>query len=142
MGISRFMTLVRKLTNQSCFLFCSYNVNRPLSCLSCSHPRPTNCTDSVLDSLFVSPIFFFFYLFLAAFIYLGLSPCSDPSCLVRGWMYSTFLARQEKAILYHCHIWRKVFSPKGKLACNYNVLAAPNILHKIYSILFLTFMSL
>lgn len=36
----------------------------------------------------------------------------------------------------------RYFLPKGKLACNYNVLAAPNILRKIYSILFLTYMSL
>ena len=39
MGISRFMTLVRKLTNQSCFLFCSYNVNGAQSRPSCDHPQ-------------------------------------------------------------------------------------------------------
>lgn len=41
MGISRFMILVRKLTSQSCFLFCSYNVNEAPSCLSCNYPKHT-----------------------------------------------------------------------------------------------------
>lgn len=51
-----------------------------------------------------------------------------------------FFPRQEKPILYHCHIWGKVFSPKGKLPCNYNGLVfSPNILHQIHSILFLDF---
>lgn len=110
-GISWFMTLVRKLTNRSCFLFCSYNVNRPPSCLSCSHPRPTNSTDSVLDSLPVSPIFFFSYLFPAVFIYLGLFPHSDPSCLVRGWIYFSCLTG-ESYTLSLLHMEKGIFSQR------------------------------
>lgn len=60
MGISRFMTLVRKLTNQVCFLFCSYNVNGAPSCPSCNHPRPPNCTDGGLDPLsFSFPVYLY-----------------------------------------------------------------------------------
>lgn len=94
MGISRFMTLVRKLTSQSCFLFCSYNVNGAPSCPSCNHPSPTNCTDSGLDSLsfFLSLTFSFSCLSPAAFIYslplsVSLSLSTAPPCLVRGQIY-------------------------------------------------------
>ena len=75
MGISRFMTLVRKLTSQSCFLFCSYNVNGAPLCPSCNHPRPTNCTGSGFVSLYLSYSFSLFLsvFFLTSFFFLSLN---------------------------------------------------------------------
>lgn len=114
MGISRFTTLVRKLTNQSCFSFRTDGVNRAPSCPSLTHSGPTDCA-ALLTSL------------------VCLSLCSGPSCLVRGW----------KSILQkptlNSQTYGGVYSlPKGKT----NVLAVPNILYKIYSILFWIRMSL
>lgn len=87
MGISRFTTLVRKLTNQSCFLFCSSSLNGAPSCPSCNHRRPRNCTDVRVGSPLVLPHFLFSFLSLAVFIYLCLSLYSAPPCLVRGQIY-------------------------------------------------------
>lgn len=65
MGISRFTTLVRKLTNQSCFSFHTAGVERAPSFPPFTHSGPTDCAD--VSTLRVC-----------------LSLCSGPSCLVRG----------------------------------------------------------
>ena len=113
MGISQFMTLVRKLTNQSCFLFCSYNVNGAPSCPSCNHPRPTNCTDSVLDSLSSSLTFSFpVCLSWSLYISVSLSLHSAPPCLVRGQIYLS-CQTWETYTLSLPHTGKGIFSQRG-----------------------------
>lgn len=88
MGISRFMTLVRKLTNQSCFLFFSYDVNAAASCPWRNHSRPISCTDRGSDPLSLDlsfPVCVAVYISLS--LSLSLSPYTAPPCLVRGQMY-------------------------------------------------------
>jgi len=76
-------------------------------------------------------IFLFFFLF----------SYTAPPCLVRGQLYHS-CQTPETYTLSLPYMGRGIFFPKGTLACYCNVLAAPNILHKIYSILFLTYMTL
>lgn len=138
MGISRFMMLVRKLTNQSCFLFCSYSVNGAPSCPSCNHPRPTNCTDSVLGSL---PFSLPFSPSLSLGVYISLTLSLLWSLLSCQRVDIHFLPDRWNLYFITATYGERYFLPKGKLACNYNVLATPNILYKMCSILFLTHMS-
>lgn len=93
MGISRFMTLVRKLTNQSCFSFHTDGLNGAPSCPSFTHSRLTNCAA------------------LLTFL-VCLSLCLGPSCLVRGW--KSTLQQAAEAYAQQSNIWRRVFSPNGK----------------------------
>lgn len=141
MGISRFMTLVRKLTNQSCFSFCSYNVNGAPLCPSCNHSRPTNCTGSGFVSLYFSHSS---SLFLSVLVSpsLSLSLCWSHLSSYRTNMPFLFLTRQQKHIHYHCHTWGEVFSPIGKTGMQYHFLAVANIPHETHSILFLTWITL
>lgn len=128
MGISRFMMLVRKLTNQSCFLFCSYSVNGAPPCPSCNHPsRPTNCTDSVLGSL---PFSLPFSPGLSLGVYISLTLSLLWSLLSCQRVDIHFMPDRWNLYFITATYGERYFLPKGKLACNYDVLAAPNILYK------------
>ena len=93
MGNSRFATLVRKLTNQSCFSFHTDSLNGALSCPSFTHSGLTNCAALLT--------------FLVCF-----SLCLGLSCLVREWI--TALQQAAQAYVQQSNIWRRLFSPNGK----------------------------
>lgn len=129
----------QKTDKPNSFLFCDYNVNGAPVWPLCNHPRPTDCTESGLDSLSFS-VTFLSCLSLAAFIRLRL-PLSLYCSLLSTWRADIlFLPDRRNLYFITATYEEKYFLPTGDLACNYN--AAPNILFKIYSILFLTYMSL